>query len=101
MKGIPTQNPLQCGERLVKNVFRHPLKKMAALRAASAFALVATVRTNLYDVIQPHLIPPAGGCAEWASLPEQDKYWFGGKPPADAEETELSRIHKVSYKIKL
>jgi hypothetical protein len=57
---------------------------MAAMRAAGALALVVTARANLYDVIQPHLIPPEGGCVEWASLPDQDKYWYGGKPPADA-----------------
>ena len=57
---------------------------MAAMRAAGALALLTSAHSNLYDVIQPHLIPPEGGCVEWASLPDQDKHWFGGKPPADA-----------------
>ena len=33
--------------------------------------------SEFYDVIQPHLIPPPGGCKDWSELPDQDKHWRG------------------------
>ena len=35
-----------------------------------------------YDVIERHKLPPAEGCVPWASLPEWDRYWSEGRPPA-------------------
>ena len=32
-------------------------------------------RAELYDVISPHLIPPAGGCKDWSTVPDQEQYW--------------------------
>ena len=73
-----------CVLRHPSATWRYDQKAMAAMRAAGALAVLSSAHSNLYDVIQPHLIPPEGGCVEWASLPDQDKHWFGGKPPADA-----------------
>ena len=36
-----------------------------------------------YDVIERHKLPPPEGCVPWASLPEWDRYWAEGRPPAD------------------
>ena len=36
-------------------------------RALALLALVALVAADMYDVIQPHLAPPAGGCIAWAA----------------------------------
>ena len=40
--------------------------------------------TLLYDVLQPQLLPPPGGCRPWSQTSEQDQYWRDGKPPAGA-----------------
>ena len=57
---------------------------MAVLRGAALFAVFASVRADMYDVLSPHLIPPEGGCKDWADVPEMDQYWVAGTPPADA-----------------
>ena len=44
----------------------------------------ATTDANMYDVIQPHLIPPAGGCQPWAEVPAYNNQWRLGRPPPNA-----------------
>jgi hypothetical protein len=55
-------------------------------RALLLLAVVAVgpAAADFYDVLSPHLLPPAGGCKEWADVPEMDVHWVGGKPPAGA-----------------
>ena len=39
----------------------------------------------MYDVIKPHLVPPAGGCVPWAEAGAAvDKFWAEGKAPDNA-----------------
>ena len=40
--------------------------------------------SEFYDVLQPHLVPPDGGCKLWADVPEQDQYWRAQRPPRGA-----------------
>ena len=42
----------------------------------------AGVVSDFYDVIESRKVPPPGGCVDWASLPEWDRYWAAGRPPA-------------------
>jgi hypothetical protein len=53
-------------------------------RLCTALLLVSTAQANFYDVLQPHLHPPDGGCKDWSDVPEMDKHWVSGKPPAGA-----------------
>ena len=39
---------------------------------------------EFYDVVQPHLLPPEGGCQEWSEVPEQNQFWRAGRPPPGA-----------------
>jgi hypothetical protein len=54
------------------------------MRTTLSLALAAGVRADMYNVLSPHLVAPAGGCKAWSDAPEMDKYWVGGKPPAGA-----------------
>ena len=51
---------------------------------ALLLALVGPAAANFYDVLQPQLLPPTGGCKNWADTPQYDKYWLHGRPPASA-----------------
>ena len=54
------------------------------MRATLVAVLVAGASADMYNVLSPHLLPPAGGCKAWSDAPEMNKYWVGGKAPADA-----------------
>lgn len=54
------------------------------LRGAALAAACVGAAADMYDVLSPHLLPPEGGCKDWSEVPEMDKYWVAGKPPADA-----------------
>ncbi len=57
---------------------------MAVRNIAAALVLAAAADAEMYDVVSPKLLPPAGGCKAWSDVPAQDKYWRAGKAPADA-----------------
>eukprot|EP01048_Picozoa_sp_COSAG05_P024121 COSAG05_NODE_5528_length_1150_cov_27.586108_1_plen_311_part_10 len=38
------------------------------------------VCAELYDVVQPHLLPPDGGCVPWVDLPAQHKFFREPEP---------------------
>jgi hypothetical protein len=45
----------------------------------------ALANALMYDVIKPHLVPPAGGCVPWAEAGAAvDKFWAEGKAPDNA-----------------
>jgi len=57
------------------------------MRPIIALALCAAAPTAvgmMYDVVQPHLLPPPGGCKPWSAVPEMDEWWLDGKPPENA-----------------
>eukprot|EP01049_Picozoa_sp_SAG25_P021284 SAG25_NODE_7812_length_457_cov_0.726257_1_plen_44_part_10 len=43
-----------------------------ALRTTLAFTLAMAADANLYDVLQPHLLPPEEGCKPWSEAPQYD-----------------------------
>ena len=45
---------------------------MQILVCASVLTLAAA---EFYDVIEPKLVPPEGGCTPWSQLPEYDPFW--------------------------
>lgn len=48
---------------------------MVPLRIGLAAFFVSVADAELYDVLQPHLLPPAEGCKLWSDAPQYDKYW--------------------------
>ena len=53
--------------------------------ALAFLMLLAPASALFYDVIQPHLVPPKGGCLPWSEAgAENDKLWANGAPPANA-----------------
>ncbi len=42
---------------------------------AATLVLAAAADAEMYDVVSPKLLPPAGGCKAWSDVPAQDKYW--------------------------
>jgi hypothetical protein len=46
-----------------------------ALRTTLAFTLAMAADANLYDVLQPHLLPPKEGCKPWSEAPQYDQHW--------------------------
>ena len=57
------------------------------MRRHCALALAVTMPlavADFYDVLSPELRPPEGGCKPWSAVPQMDRYWAEGRPPADA-----------------
>jgi len=53
--------------------------------ALAFLMLLAPASALFYDVIQPHLVPPKGGCVPWSEAgAENDQLWANGAPPANA-----------------
>ena len=47
--------------------------------------LITPASALFYDVIQPHLVPPKGGCVPWSEAgAKNDRLWANGAPPANA-----------------